>query len=97
MTYDLGFMDNATSLPGLVTGSNTSVSGAFGVMIFASLVVIIFMLFREREIHELLLGGGFLLLILSGALFYFGLLGVWAIGFCLVGMIVGTVLSMRKG
>jgi hypothetical protein len=77
MTYNLTFAENATDLIQVATGVNTASGGwLFGGLMFF-VFVLIFIVFRDTDVHTLFVGDSFITSILAGLLLFAGLISPW--------------------
>lgn len=94
MTYNLTFMDNATSLTQIVQGVNTESDGLLFGIILLVLFVIMLMVFREYPFKTVLLGAGSLISLLAGIMFGMGVISVTILVIPLIILAFAVVLKL---
>lgn len=81
--YNLSFIDNTTGITQLWLGVNTNSNGFFAWAIIFSLYLLIFMVFTGAgySFKDVFIGANFIMAIIAGLLWGFGLVDPWILGF----------------
>lgn len=80
--YNLSYLDNATAPTGLVTGVNDASNGLFGGLLLLFLFLLIFAASYKNgeEFEKIFLASSWLVAILAGVGWGFGLVEFWVVG-----------------
>lgn len=90
MTYNMSFVENVTGLYALVEGVNTASGGwLIGLFLITAWVLMILVFQNKSDTEGLLIGSSFVMAILSGLLFFAGLIPGWVLVLPVLGLIGG--------
>lgn len=90
MTYNMSFVENATGLFTLVEGVNEATGGwLIGLLLLISWVLMIMVFQNKADTEGLLIGSSFVMAIVSGLVFFAGLIPGWVLVLPVLGIIVG--------
>lgn len=92
--YNLTFLENTTSLMGVMTGVNDATSGSFITILLIVLWALMFIVFKNYEIKSLFLGTSFLMVLVFGLFFGAGLVSAWALTIPAISLLIALILKL---
>lgn len=96
MTYNLSFLDNTSSMGDIIVGIDVQSGGVFSIGLFLTIAVLLFFMFRERDMVEVLMGVSFFMTAIGGAMLAMGLLDVYWVGAALTTLVVSTFIYVFR-
>jgi len=98
MTYNMSFTDNVTGLYGIVEGVNTASGGwLVGLLMLVMWVLIIMVFMNKTDNESLVIGSSFIMAIVSGLLFFSGLIPSWVLIIPIIALIGGIAFKYMGG
>ena len=92
--YNLTFMDNTTSLMGIMNGVNDATNGTFITILLLVLWALLFIVFKNYDIKSLFLGSSFLMVLIFGLFFGAGLIAAWTLTIPAVSLLIALILKL---
>ena len=92
--YNLTFLDNATSLPGIIGGVNDNSGGVLATAILLFLWVIIFISAKSDDKKAVMLAASFITSIIAGFLFGLGWISPWVLGIPLIMLLITLIIKI---
>jgi len=92
MAYNLSFMDDSTNILDLTTGVNNASGGIIGLFIIGILYLgLMAYLTRNNDFDNSMIASGFICSIISGLMFFIGLIAWWGVTIFLVLFIISII------
>lgn len=98
MTYNMTFLENVTGLYQVIEGVNTASGGwLIGLFLIVTWVLVIMVFINKSDTEGLIIGSSFIMAIVSGLLFFAGLIPGWVLVLPVLGIIAGIALKYMGG
>lgn len=94
--YNISFMDNTTSLLGIVQGVGNESGGWFGGLLLLTVFILFYMVFSYNETEDVLLADTFICSILAGILWATGLISSMVLAFPVVLLVVAIIFKVWR-